>query len=921
MKLEIIDMSDNSTQLYWRERTPVNNPTINNFGYTRYIENDLYYEYKDEDGNFYKIKYDYEAVLNDFKEYINSLILNQNSIKIIRRNKNYEKEKSEETVKKKPIAILKNFNQNKYFEEMYLNGNNHFLSFVPISLKRNHIDFKDMKIDKLKECDKMHYYYYTDKNKDNGYFYFYLNDLKKDENVNCTENKIDYKNRFEEKKKIKFTAWHYLMKDINGIKKENPYDSYFNLFDLNNNKYYYMNDNKYEWLSIHILEIVEKIKSLIDYRNQYFSIYCHVPAAQGFHIHFEIFKNYNDFILFHRENLEHLRNIYFHYNENENTIEFNRYFNNEFAYYNLNMNDLRQDKDNLEKNTDETQEQNGGYNAKKKFVKLKLKYLKNKKYSGGDNIITTEKWLSFIDNSFITFYYRPKENYVIKKYINKNDNNEFDKKLVKKNNFALKLIKDNKDIISINNYDDNKLLLKIVKKSKLNIFMQLYFNQFNINDNSNILFYKLENINFDYKKIYKKIYKNIDIDKPKKNIRYDLIFYDSYIYLDLDNKEKYRNLTNKHKERIIALCKIKSILIFLYNNLKLLKDCGIICFRLSIQQVKQQNMLNDFLILLSTYCTCTVINNELINRIDYLSMHFILSDIWNISNFEKDLKSILDLISFENKYEGFLVMKDKNLKIIDTVNKLYNKKIEKIIYFFKIKQFDKNIYEAFLIKSLLEDKIKILIDNENLNWVIRTLNSKIMNIENKKIKLHSSINFEEGNFIKNLIIKNKCFNVLEVGMAYGISSIFIITSIYNLYKKSKKKGFLLSIDPNQSTQWENIGLYHIKKLKLQNFHKFIEKKSYEALPLLIDKYNFDLIFIDGFHTFDYTLIDIFYSIKLLKKNGLLLIDDALHYGVSKAIRYIENNYYFLKRLESPKTFALFQLISQDNRDWNFHKNF
>jgi len=38
-------------------------------------------------------------------------------------------------------------------------------------------------------------------------------------------------------------------------------------------------------------------------------------------------------------------------------------------------------------------------------------------------------------------------------------------------------------------------------------------------------------------------------------------------------------------------------------------------------------------------------------------------------------------------------------------------------------------------------------------------------------------------------------------------------------------------------------------------HKLYEKKSYVALPLLIKKkLKFDFIFIDGFHTFDYTLI-------------------------------------------------------------------
>ena len=40
----------------------------------------------------------------------------------------------------------------------------------------------------------------------------------------------------------------------------------------------------------------------------------------------------------------------------------------------------------------------------------------------------------------------------------------------------------------------------------------------------------------------------------------------------------------------------------------------------------------------------------------------------------------------------------------------------------------------------------------------------------------------------------------------------------------------------------------------------IEEKSYECLPRLVnEKQIVDLIFIDGMHTFDYTLVDFFYG--------------------------------------------------------------
>jgi predicted O-methyltransferase YrrM len=104
----------------------------------------------------------------------------------------------------------------------------------------------------------------------------------------------------------------------------------------------------------------------------------------------------------------------------------------------------------------------------------------------------------------------------------------------------------------------------------------------------------------------------------------------------------------------------------------------------------------------------------------------------------------------------------------------------------------------------------------------------------------------------------------------------------------------------------------------------MEMKSYIALPKLLEKNQnkFDFIFIDGFHTFDYTLLDFFYSNLLLKINGYILIDDALHHGVNKCIEYIKNNYLdSYKKIDSPVTFALFKKINEDKREWNFHKNF
>jgi predicted O-methyltransferase YrrM len=152
-------------------------------------------------------------------------------------------------------------------------------------------------------------------------------------------------------------------------------------------------------------------------------------------------------------------------------------------------------------------------------------------------------------------------------------------------------------------------------------------------------------------------------------------------------------------------------------------------------------------------------------------------------------------------------------------------------------------------------------------------------------------------------------------MAYGISAFYILSNT------STK---LISIDPYQDTQWSNYGMQLLKEFNFDKRHKLYKLKSYIALPKILKKLGnnyFDFIFIDGFHTFDYTLLDFFYAHLLLRKDGIIIIDDALHHGVKKCVDYIISNYKFYKKLDSHSSIAVFIKLNEDNRDWKFHFNF
>jgi predicted O-methyltransferase YrrM len=143
-----------------------------------------------------------------------------------------------------------------------------------------------------------------------------------------------------------------------------------------------------------------------------------------------------------------------------------------------------------------------------------------------------------------------------------------------------------------------------------------------------------------------------------------------------------------------------------------------------------------------------------------------------------------------------------------------------------------------------------------------------------------------------------------------------------LKKNSNANKKLDSIDPFQSTQWKNFGVKLVKSIKMEKYHTLYEDKSYNVLPDLLEKKQiYDFIFIDGWHTFDYTLLDFFYSDLILKVGGIIVIDDAFHQGVNKCLKYIDSNYKHYKRIQSPSTVGAYQKISDDNRSWDYHINF
>src|SRR5581483_667020 len=140
----------------------------------------------------------------------------------------------------------------------------------------------------------------------------------------------------------------------------------------------------------------------------------------------------------------------------------------------------------------------------------------------------------------------------------------------------------------------------------------------------------------------------------------------------------------------------------------------------------------------------------------------------------------------------------------------------------------------------------------------------------------------EGQCLQQVFSAPDIRKTLEIGCAYGLSAMFICSSF------SGKTGACRHtiIDPYQSSVFGRRGVRNLQEAGLRDFD-LLEEPSELALPrLLAAGEQFDAALIDGYHTFDQTMVDFYYVNRLLRVGGYLAIDDCNLPAVNRAVRYM-----------------------------------
>lgn len=123
---------------------------------------------------------------------------------------------------------------------------------------------------------------------------------------------------------------------------------------------------------------------------------------------------------------------------------------------------------------------------------------------------------------------------------------------------------------------------------------------------------------------------------------------------------------------------------------------------------------------------------------------------------------------------------------------------------------------------------------------------------------------------------------LEIGLAYGVSTLFICDAIQTL----PQPGTHIVLDPYQNGKWRGIGLRNVREAGFGPLVEFHEERSELFLPQLVaEGRQIDLAFIDGLHRFDQAFVEFFYVNRLLRPGGVVLFDDAARRSVSRVVRH------------------------------------
>jgi predicted O-methyltransferase YrrM len=196
--------------------------------------------------------------------------------------------------------------------------------------------------------------------------------------------------------------------------------------------------------------------------------------------------------------------------------------------------------------------------------------------------------------------------------------------------------------------------------------------------------------------------------------------------------------------------------------------------------------------------------------------------------------------------------------------------------------------------------------NPVLEDIYRT--GKCVDLAGKERKVTGAVPREDALVLQEMVRFVKARTTLETGVAFGLSTLAICEALAALGtvpdaktgdspSERPTRGTVpvfaqkhYGVDPEQNTIHGGAALASLKRAGLDSVFELLEGPSHLMLPRLVEKdVKLDLAFIDGWHTFDHTLLDFFYIDKMLRPGGVVLLHDRSWPSKQKVIRFIRTH--------------------------------
>lgn len=158
--------------------------------------------------------------------------------------------------------------------------------------------------------------------------------------------------------------------------------------------------------------------------------------------------------------------------------------------------------------------------------------------------------------------------------------------------------------------------------------------------------------------------------------------------------------------------------------------------------------------------------------------------------------------------------------------------------------------------------------------------------------------------LRELLATHRPKRTLEIGLANGGSACVICQHL----AEAGGEGHT-AVDPFQSDPkgFSGRGVEAVKGRGFGHLLTVVEDFGHLTLPRLVaEGKTFQFVLVDGWHSFDYTLIDLFFADLLLEPGGVLAVHDTGWPAVYKACRFLETHKPY-DRLSPPPSVALTSL--------------